>query len=131
LFVASLITQALTSKLDTFDRENAHLRVVAQKVECPYGHRASNGACILGYPGCACMDDLIVLTTFSPADERPAEERLKRRIAVLERRLLNALRRLKMASDHLQSLAAGFQQTRESAKAAAVRSMANLMSDPL
>jgi hypothetical protein len=42
-------------------RENTHLRAMVGKVECPYGHRLPTGFCALGYPGCACEDDLVAL----------------------------------------------------------------------
>ena len=39
--------------------ENTALRVIAQKVQCVYGMK-KDGHCQLGYPGCACADDIVV-----------------------------------------------------------------------
>jgi hypothetical protein len=44
------------------ERENTHLRgIVAAGPVCAYGHRLPDGICNLGYPGCACEDDLAAL----------------------------------------------------------------------
>lgn len=142
LFVAGLIAQALVDRIDTFDRENAHLRVVAQKVECPYGHRADNGACMLGYPGCACMDDLICATCFEPATKQERYiERLEIRTRSAETRLRDCeftakgleLRnrgleeRVRIAASTFHSMAEGFERNAEPSKAAACEGMADLM----
>lgn len=67
------------------DMENAHLRVTVQKVGCPYGHRdPETGACVLGYPGCACMDDIMATAAWSPEDEEKAAVRLGARVRDLE-----------------------------------------------
>lgn len=61
---------------DTMDRENTHLRLKLQENgNCPYGH-FGKGGCALGYPGCACMDDLMQMQTWSPEDEAKANVRL-------------------------------------------------------
>jgi hypothetical protein len=125
LFVASLIIQAQAGKLDTFERENAHLRVVAQKVSCPYGFRASNGACTLGYPGCGCMDDLFWATSYEPATGSEAYQRR------LEQRAQGLQERVRIAASHFHSMAEGFNRNREPSKAAACSGMAALMEDRL
>jgi hypothetical protein len=131
LVALALAIAALETKLDTFDRENAHLRVVAQGVDCPYGFRAQNGGCLLGYPGCACMDDLIVCTAFSPYDQSTAQERLEARNAALHRRLLTARKRITLAVKSFRSMADGFHLNHEPSKAAGAASMADLLEDPL
>jgi hypothetical protein len=130
-FVAALIAAALANRIDTFDRENAHLRVVAQNVACPYGHRASNGACTLGYPGCGCMDDLIALQAWEPKEALPAVVRLARMNRAMEVRLTEAGKRIKMAARSFESIAEGFEAERVPSRAAAARSMARLMEVPL
>jgi len=125
LFVAGLIAQTFVERLAVFDRENAHLRTVAQKVACPYGHRASNGGCMLGYPGCACMDDLYYATSYPP---ETTEEAYKER---LEARLSALAERVRIAANHFRSMAEGFDRAREPSKAAACAGMANLMGDNL
>jgi len=125
LFVCTLALAALTDRLETFDRENAHLRVVAQQVKCPYGMRASNGACTLGYPGCACMDDVTHLMSFDPdTSETAYKRRLEQRVRGLEERV-------RIAASHFRSMADGFQKVREPSKAAACAGMADLMDDRL
>lgn len=131
LVAFALATAALEAKLDVFNRENAHLRVVAQAVDCPYGMRASSGGCLLGYPGCACMDDLIVCTAFSPYDLSTAQERLEKRNAALHQRLLKARARITMAVKSFRSMADGFHLNHEPSKAAGAQSMADLLEDPL
>lgn len=83
------------ARLEELDRqatqlrnENDTLRVLAARVECPYGHRTATGSCRLGYPGCACMDDLMVAVERYPEDtEGAANERLKRRAEAVEAEL--------------------------------------------
>jgi hypothetical protein len=56
--------------------ENTALRAIVAKVECVYGYRdPESGACKLGYPGCACADDIAALTF----DCDGAVERIKAR----------------------------------------------------
>ena len=135
LFVLSLILQAQQERVSVFNRENAHLRVIAQKVVCPYNMRGQNGGCMLGYPGCACMDDQIALTTFDMSGpglpNAALIQRMQRRANALEVRLLNARERIDMAARNYRSLAEGFQLDRSPSKAAAVRAMADLMEAPL
>lgn len=40
-------------------KENDYLRAIVARKECAYGHRLPNGICKLGYPGCACADDIM------------------------------------------------------------------------
>lgn len=125
LFVAGLIVQALLNRLDTFDRENAHLRVKAQAAGCPYGMLGQNGACLMGYPGCACMDDLYWATSFPPATDQDAyQHRLERRSRALAERT-------RIAANSFRSMAEGFQKAREPSKAAACQGMADLMEHQL
>lgn len=132
LFVAALICQAQAERLDVFYRENAHLRVVAQKVDCPYGYRAANGACMLGYPGCACMDDTMALLSLAPQLPNAALiRRLKLRADALEQRVIDAKERIRIAAKNYRSMAAGFEADRTPSKAAASRAMADLMEAPL
>lgn len=64
---------------DRMDRENAHLRLAfTDKGYCPYGHFSPTGGCALGYPGCACMDDMLALQSWSPEDEQRAAMRIGR-----------------------------------------------------
>jgi hypothetical protein len=132
LFVSALALAAMTSRVDTFDRENAHLRVVAQNVACPYGHRASNGACVLGYPGCACADDIIAMAAFyGDGEEVDALQRQVAKNMVVERRLNNAVARVGEARRQFMSMSEGFNRIGETAKAAALAGLAMMMSDPL
>lgn len=124
-FVLALIVQALTERLDVFGRENAHLRVKVQQLGCPYGWAAPNGGCLLGYPGCACMDDLICLTSYPPAT--PHERYVER----LEHRVNAYRERTRIAGASFRSMAEGFEKNREPSKAAACAGMADLMEDGL
>jgi hypothetical protein len=65
---------------DALDRENTHLRLKMQDQGCPYGHAVDGQGCALGYPGCACMDDLMAMASWSPEDEDKAAVRLGRRL---------------------------------------------------
>ena len=128
LFACSLALAATDNRLDTFNRENAHLRVVAQNVLCPYGNRASNGACMLGYPGCACMDDLMAVLAFYPEGrDLKAMDRMRTKNLVLEERLVNAKRRLKDGARQFRIMAEGFRHSREPSKAAAIDGLADMM----
>jgi hypothetical protein len=49
---------AKTKECEELGKENSALRVMVVKHECPYGHRNKDGVCNLGYPGCACADDV-------------------------------------------------------------------------
>jgi len=75
--------KAQEKRIEVLNMENAHLRVIAQKIGCPYGHRNENGACKLGYPGCACMDDLLAMQAWCPEDEEKVAVRLGKRIKEL------------------------------------------------
>lgn len=70
---------------DVMDRENAHLRLKTQAQGCPYGHQSSNGGCSLGYPGCCCMDDLLAMQQWSPADDDKAAVRMGQQLAEARR----------------------------------------------
>jgi hypothetical protein len=74
---------------DSMDRENTHLRLKLQTAGCPYGHASPERGCELGYPGCACMDDLMAMTAWSPEDEDKAAVRLGQRLQATERALEN------------------------------------------
>jgi hypothetical protein len=124
LFVASLMLAAQHGRLEEFGRENAHLRVVAQRVACPYGHRHAGG-CELGYPGCACMDDIIHITSYPPETDR------ERYVERLERRSNGLTERVRIAASHFHSMAEGFRKSRQPSKAAACQGMADLMEDRL
>src|SRR4051812_1922659 len=109
LFAATLALAATQNRLDSSERENAHLRVVAQNVQCPYGHRTPSGACVLGYPGCACMDDLMALLAYTPEDrELKALDRMQAKNSILAGRLVNAERRLSEGARQFRSMAEGF-----------------------
>jgi hypothetical protein len=132
LFVSALVVRGLSDRLAIFERENAHLRVVAQNVACPYGNRAQNGACLLGYPGCGCADDLIALAAFYGGPE--ATDALQRQInknLIVEQRLVNAIARVGEARRQFQSMSEGFNRIGEKAKAAALAGLAMMMEDPL
>jgi hypothetical protein len=133
LFVSALIAQALSERIETFARENAHLRVVAQQVRCPYNHRTASGACILGYPGCACMDDLIVVLGFAPTEgtDMRAINRLVAKNHVIEQRLTNGQRRLTDGVRQFRLIADGFRREREPSKAAAIDGLADMLAAPL
>lgn len=90
---------AILGAVDAMQRENAHLRLKMQAEGCPYGHQGEGGGCELGYPGCACMDDLMAMMAWSPEDEDKAAVRLGRRLhatelalGVAQRGLINAAR---------------------------------------
>jgi hypothetical protein len=52
----------LVEEARRLERENTHLRgIVATSTTCAYGHRLPDGICALGYPGCACEDDLVAM----------------------------------------------------------------------
>lgn len=72
---------------DSMDRENTHLRVKLQAEGCPYGHASAGTGCELGYPGCACMDDLMAMQSWSPEDEARAAVRISRRLFATEQAL--------------------------------------------
>ena len=76
---------------DSMDRENTHLRVKLQADGCPYGHASATTGCELGYPGCACMDDLLAMQVWSPEDEAKAAARISR-LLFATRHALDSLR---------------------------------------
>jgi hypothetical protein len=132
LFVSALALAAMANKVEVFDRENAHLRVVAQNVACPYGWRAQNGACTLGYPGCACMDDLAALVAFyGNEDETNALTRQVAKNGVVEKRLIKAIARVGEARRQFLSMSEGFNRAGEPGKAAALAGLADMMADPI
>jgi hypothetical protein len=77
------MTSTSEERLDALERENAHLRLVHQKGGCPYGHASKNG-CELGYPGCACMDDMLAMMAWGPEDEDKANVRIGKRLQAAE-----------------------------------------------
>lgn len=117
---------AQADRLDSLERENAHLRAIAQNVLCVYGHR-KEGSCELGYPGCACMDDLIALTGWMPDSPLDPVIRLQDRVTVVELRLLKARELLRMTVRYLQSTAEGFDAERIPSKASGARAMADML----
>jgi len=74
----------LEKLLDRLGRENAFLRVRANIEKCLYGHGDARWGCSLGYPGCACMDDLMAMTAWWPEDEEKAAVRLGKRAVTAE-----------------------------------------------
>lgn len=52
---------AMKAEIERLDAENTILRGLAQKVECPHKQRGGDGVCRMGYPGCACADDLMAM----------------------------------------------------------------------
>lgn len=89
---------------DSMDRENSHLRLVVQRDHpdhCPYGHFKADG-CELGYPGCACMDDLMALTAWSPEDEEKAAVRLGRLLLATRKALTSLREAATLAADTLE-----------------------------
>lgn len=68
------------AELETKRKENDALRAMQVGVKCAYGYRMENGACQLGYPGCACMDDLCATMEWGPDDlHAQANKRLQER----------------------------------------------------
>lgn len=66
-------------------KENDALRALAAVRGCVYGYQNPAGVCSLGYPGCACMDDLVATMVWSPEDEgRAATKRLLDRAVTAE-----------------------------------------------
>lgn len=47
-------------ELTRFGDENTTLRALVATRKCVYGHNQKGEGCELGYPGCACADDLLV-----------------------------------------------------------------------
>jgi hypothetical protein len=93
-----------TDRMNTLERENAHLRIMAASVRCPYGHRDVSGSCELGYPGCACMDDLLALQSWCPEDEQKAVVRLGKRVAEAESQFTTAADELDRIADEMHAL---------------------------
>lgn len=85
-------------RLDPLDAENTHLRVIHQRVGCPYGHVTASGGCVLGYPGCACMDDLLALQAWSPEDEEKAAFQIAKRLSATRAVLVDAQSALQLAA---------------------------------
>lgn len=92
-------------RMNALKQENAHLRVMAASVRCPYGHRSVGGSCELGYPGCACMDDLLALQSWCPEDEDKPVVRLGQRLRQAEAQFLTAADKLDELASQLQALA--------------------------
>ena len=93
--------RAFFDAFDRMDRENCHLRLKLQENgNCPYGHFSGSG-CALGYPGCACMDDLMQLQTWSPEDETKANVRLGRVLTAHKVSLHGARTALQAAAERL------------------------------
>lgn len=87
------------------ERENTHLRVLAASVRCPYGHRTVGATCDLGYPGCACMDDLLALQAWCPEDEGKAAVRLGKRLAEAEAQFHTAAAQIEKIGQDMVGLA--------------------------
>lgn len=86
------------------EKENTVLRVMAAKAGCPYGH-APDGYCTLGYPGCACADDAMVLaSTLCPQDEQRIVNRQMAELSGLR----TEVARLREALQGIERNAAGF-----------------------
>lgn len=96
---------ATTDRVNKLERENTHLRIMAASVRCPYGHRTVGGSCELGYPGCACMDDLMALTAWCPEDENKVAVRLGKRLAEAEAQFDTAAARLEQIAGDVTELA--------------------------
>jgi hypothetical protein len=63
---------ALVEEAQRLERENTHLRgIVATSNVCVYGHRLPDGICSLGYPGCACEDDIVALIEAHQGEREP------------------------------------------------------------
>lgn len=67
-----IVTGFVSQAVESLQKENDALRALIAKHECIYGHRNVKGVCELGYPGCACMDDLVATMQWSPEDEGAA-----------------------------------------------------------
>jgi hypothetical protein len=77
---------ALRERLDEAERENTALRAMQVGVKCAYGYKNADGVCALGYPGCACMDDLCATMEWGPDDlHAQANRRLLERATQAER----------------------------------------------
>jgi len=50
------------AEVERLAKENTYLRAMAQRAGCPHDNLNENGNCKSGYPGCACMDDLLAAT---------------------------------------------------------------------
>jgi hypothetical protein len=106
---------------DAMDRENTHLRLRLGQNGCPYGHAAQAGYCALGYPGCACMDDLIAIQAWEPADEAKAAVRLGRLLEATKTVLDDAQQTLVGVALHLEATGGDKAMIALCRKAAAVK----------
>lgn len=66
------------------ETENAALRALLAQHTCVYGYRSDAGVCALGYPGCACADDLVVWDAERSQTLGAEMEALRARIKELE-----------------------------------------------
>ena len=92
----------LREELNHLERENAHLRLIHARFGCPYGHGDPVRGCSLGYPGCACADDIMAMASWSPEDEDKAAVRLGRRLRATEHVLSRTQAALHLAANTLE-----------------------------
>lgn len=108
-FISSITNPQVRADLETFfdaydamDRENVHLRLLAQKNgACPYDNFQATG-CKLGYPGCLCMDNILAMQGWTPADEIRPPVRLGLLLAITNRLLCDCQDALLNAADVLE-----------------------------
>jgi hypothetical protein len=87
---------------------------------------------MMGYPGCACMDDLFTLLDFDPDhSDDMAQRRLRRRVTVLQERLAEARRLIRIAKHNYQAQADGFRAENNGPRMVAAQAMADLMGGAL
>jgi phosphoglycolate phosphatase-like HAD superfamily hydrolase len=77
------------STLLDVQKENTALRALVAKQQCVYGY-SKNGVCKLGYPGCACADDIAALAMDSDGAVARMKKRYEEQIADLRERLTRA-----------------------------------------
>jgi hypothetical protein len=63
--------------------ENTALRAIAVKVQCVYG-MTKDGVCQLGFPGCACADDVLCWDMERSAKVGEALQRIRKSLVTLE-----------------------------------------------
>lgn len=64
--------------------ENTTLRAISSKHGCVYGMQSESGGCQLGYPGCACADDLLIFDTERSAKVGSALQKIRGALTYLE-----------------------------------------------
>ena len=67
-------------------KENTALRALVAKHTCVYGHN-KDGVCELGYPGCACADDIAVIASDCDGSVERMKKRYEDRITALEKEI--------------------------------------------